>query len=440
MAEDSATEHGGSIRMTAEVAIMNQHALVFAADSATTVTHWLRDKPEKRYFKGANKLFQLSSAQPVGLMIFGSATLHSVPWEILIKDFRARLGTRSCDSLPGYAERLFEFVKTHESLFSEDIQREELVDNAFYSALSIVRIIGSHDDVKNGSRPERLEKWRSRFKEVATSIDHCDISAPLTESDIDAAVVRYAMDVEVRIHATLESLLPDATFVPPLAESGIRLAMKRYDVLFPWTGVVIGGYGAVDYFPSLEVQRCYGFLGSRFLNRQEDSVRMDHETPAVVMPFAMTSMINTFRSGISPDVHNNVNEATRRALHAFAENLRARMGINDPIDGLDALVDEAVEAHQESWYEPILHDHQAPMACVIDSIGVTEMAAMAKSLIELESLKERVTQSSESVGGAVDVAAISKHDGFVWIDRKHYFRPELNPGFFSRQHALRVTS
>jgi len=46
--------------MTAEVAIMNQHALVFAADSATTVTHWLKDKAEKRYFKGANKLFQLS--------------------------------------------------------------------------------------------------------------------------------------------------------------------------------------------------------------------------------------------------------------------------------------------------------------------------------------------------------------------------------------------
>ena len=27
------------------------------------------------------------------------------------------------------------------------------------------------------------------------------------------------------------------------------------------------------------------------------------------------------------------------------------------------------------------------------------------------------------------MALISKSDGFVWIKRKHYFRPEINPHF-----------
>ena len=373
-------------------------------------------------------------------MIFGSATLHSVPWEILIKDFRAEHSASSCDSLRGYAERLFEFVKAQEVLFPESIRRAVFVENALESALSIARVIGDYDDVTNGSEPERIEKWRSRFKEVAISIDRHEIPTPLTKEDIDAAVATYAAEIDARIRTSLKSSVLDETFVPRLAELGVRLMMKRYDVLFPWTGVVIGGYGAKDYFPSLEVHRCYGFLDRRFLSRQEDSARIDHATPAVIMPFAMTSMIDTFRSGISPDVHNNVNEATRKGLHAFAEKLKARVGIAAPIDGLDALVDEAVESHQESWYQPILHEHHVPMACVIDSIPVTEMAAMAKSLIELESLKERVTRPSESVGGAIDVAVISKHDGFVWVDRKHYFRPELNPRFFSRQYAPRVTT
>ena len=31
----------------------------------------------------------------------------------------------------------------------------------------------------------------------------------------------------------------------------------------------------------------------------------------------------------------------------------------------------------------------------------------------------------------MDVAVISKGDGFVWINRKHYFKPELNASFFS---------
>jgi hypothetical protein len=38
------------------------------ADSASTVTHWTEKGSEERYFKGANKIFQLSDHNPVGLM------------------------------------------------------------------------------------------------------------------------------------------------------------------------------------------------------------------------------------------------------------------------------------------------------------------------------------------------------------------------------------
>ena len=39
-----------------------------------------------------------------------------------------------------------------------------------------------------------------------------------------------------------------------------------------------------------------------------------------------------------------------------------------------------------------------------------------------------VTTSAESVSGPIDVAVISKGDGFVWIKRKQYFDPQLNLG------------
>jgi hypothetical protein len=31
------------------------------------------------------------------------------------------------------------------------------------------------------------------------------------------------------------------------------------------------------------------------------------------------------------------------------------------------------------------------------------------------------------------VAVISKNDGFIWIKRKHYFDPKLNPRFFAKR-------
>lgn len=58
---------------------------------------------------------------------------------------------------------------------------------------------------------------------------------------------------------------------------------------------------------------------------------------------------------------------------------------------------------------------------------------MAEALVEITSLKRKVKDDSESVAGPVDVAVISKGDGFIWLKRKHYFEIEKNPYFLLRQ-------
>jgi len=58
-----------------------------------------------------------------------------------------------------------------------------------------------------------------------------------------------------------------------------------------------------------------------------------------------------------------------------------------------------------------------------------ELAKMAQALVNLTAIKRRSTPSAETVGGPTDVAVITKGDGMVWIDRKHYFDSSLNPGF-----------
>ena len=56
---------------------------------------------------------------------------------------------------------------------------------------------------------------------------------------------------------------------------------------------------------------------------------------------------------------------------------------------------------------------------------------MAEALVSLTSFKRRFSLDAETVGGPVDVAVLSKGDGFIWIKRKHYFKPELNPHFLT---------
>jgi hypothetical protein len=67
-------------------------------------------------------------------------------------------------------------------------------------------------------------------------------------------------------------------------------------------------------------------------------------------------------------------------------------------------------------------------------LPVAELASMAESLVNLTSFKRRITMVAETVGGPVDVAVISKGDGFIWIKRKHYFEAEPNQQFYANYY------
>lgn len=65
-----------------------------------------------------------------------------------------------------------------------------------------------------------------------------------------------------------------------------------------------------------------------------------------------------------------------------------------------------------------------PVLEAITEMGKQDLAKMAETLVSLTAFKSQVSYDSESVGGEIDVAVISKNDGFVWVKRKHY---ALNP-------------
>lgn len=76
-----------------------------------------------------------------------------------------------------------------------------------------------------------------------------------------------------------------------------------------------------------------------------------------------------------------------------------------------------------------------PIMSIVESLPKDELAEMAEALVNLTSLKRRVTPEAETVGGPIDVAVISKGDGLIWIKRKHYFSPELNFRYFNRDES-----
>ena len=70
---------------------------------------------------------------------------------------------------------------------------------------------------------------------------------------------------------------------------------------------------------------------------------------------------------------------------------------------------------------------QAPL--ISPAMPLQDAIDLAEFLAEVAVQWSRFMPGAQSVGGPVEVAAISKHEGFKWIKRKYYYSRELNPAF-----------
>ena len=86
--------------------------------------------------------------------------------------------------------------------------------------------------------------------------------------------------------------------------------------------------------------------------------------------------------------------------------------------GMDqGTVDPLLQQIQEQLQTPLVH---AAMP-VVDAINLADF------LVDLTKRYFRFLPGADIVGGATDIATVTKHEGFKWIRRKHYYPPELNP-------------
>lgn len=144
--------------------------------------------------------------------------------------------------------------------------------------------------------------------------------------------------------------------------------------------------------------------------------------------------MTTFLQGIDPAYENEI--------HSYMRNILTKSYPNKVVENLGRIKKSKkadIEAKLRIAGENMLNDfkskssdyclkyHLNPMIQALETLSKDELAKVAESLVNLESFKKRMSLEDETVGGACDVAIISKGDGFIWIKRKHYFEQELNP-------------
>jgi hypothetical protein len=425
--------------LTAEIAIMNRSAVALAADSAVT----FGAAGKQKIYNTVHKLFSLSKYHPVGIMIFGNAGLMSVPWETIIKMYRKKIGKRGFDTLKEYVADFLTYLESPNGFFPENVQDSFAVN-------SIASIYGQiNSDIQKAVQKKITAKevtGEDGVKQivadaVAKYFKACTNAPALEgfgEAEIKLLEGKFGGLALKRREAIFENLPMEQAEQVKLHEISVKLLSRR---MFSHhsSGIVIAGFGGNEFYPGLIELAIDGLIINRTRRhlKQEAYIGTAGMGDAAISPFAQVEMVQTFMEGVDP----NYRQAVESYLRTFAEEYPATLlGLipdltatkkDEILKALRAAGAASFKAYNEKMGEYRMEKHVSPVLDAIGALPKDELAAVAESLVNLTSFKRRFSMDAETVGGAIDVAVISKGDGFVWIKRKHYFKPELNPAFFA---------
>lgn len=424
--------------MTAVVGILNKQAIAIAADSAVTIG----GNGGRKIFNKANKVFTLSKQHPVGIMIYNSASFMATPWETIIKVYRKQLDNKSFSTLKEYEQDFIRFLREKEFYSDKDMQILFLENFALDIINSVINDIAKQH---KGLIENPSEQSRAKFLEmIETQVDNL-FKIWNAETDFCPEFADYTFDMFTNYSNQVFDKINKLNFI----ENGIAISaglflkikqlvyviLRAKEELSNFTGLIFTGFGEDEIYPQLIPINISMVIDNRlrFYINQKRAASISNNNNGAVCPFAQTDVIDTILTGIDPSLDNIYSSNFDTLFKEYNRAILNHVGNTNPllsqqIQNLDtaAIVKEFNTLNQQIKRE----NYIVPLMNAVSNLAKEDLAEMAESLIYLTYLKRRITFAEESVGGPVDVAVISKGDGFVWIKRKHYFRPELNQHFF----------
>ena len=209
-------------------------------------------------------------------------------------------------------------------------------------------------------------------------------------------------------------------------------------IYLPTTELIFWGYGEQDVFPSYHSFVISASIDGMIKWTRKSKYEVSNSSPACVEPFAQTDVSNTVVRGIDDNLRRQFYSSNGRIISLFKQEIVAALTASgapkkvvDVIGSIDTEKYSAV--FQKGMDQFIQANYVQKLVDTVNYLSKEDIADMAESLVRMTCLKRHITTDEETVGGPVDVAVITKGDGFIWLKRKHYFTPEINHHFFERR-------
>jgi hypothetical protein len=410
--------------MTSEIVVMNQRAIALAADSAVT----LIDGGKIIVRNDQKKLFNLAEGLPVGVMFFGVADLMGHPWDVLVETYRTRVAPKPMPHLGDYPASLFAHLESLDAFFPASRHKDE------YKRLlaSVHRFIFRYayylqETGVEGPDEAILERaienvWK-RYQAYPDGRPRPDLAC--FPPDFAAVLERDYADAMCEVNGySFSAFSIDLEARKRLHDIAIWCVIKDL-FLEDVTGLVFGGYGTAQPYPVVTTYTVSAMVGGHLKRACMEQTVIDGDMHAAISLYADSEATYAFLRGIDIELESRIYGVFHVAAGELVDKVVGSFGDIDPAQRESirrTAQAEHVPQAVETCYEAIGAYQQTayidPVLAVVEISTRADLAETARDLVALNIFKKRITAQDPTVGGAIDVAVISRDAGFTWWKRQ----------------------
>jgi hypothetical protein len=410
---------------------MNTSAVAMAADSAVTIGDG------QRIYNSALKLFAIDYSYPMGIMVYQGANFCGIPWETVIKEYRSH-GFVPHKTIKEQMDHFLDFV--HEAQW---VCQDHALQETISSLISFIEEVHEAANRRTISSPEidiqvhfknciveQVARWNKKGMQFGDTVCLADYVKALRPPAL-----------EIIQNDNLFSNLNDI-WDSFLSAWTMYLFSEEYRFMF--SGVVISGFGTTQLLPAcVSVEVMSPLLDQRRI-RKQTQYEISRERRTGVFTFAQSQATSQTIIGldavagqvITGILHSQYSDTLSNVVNLIQQNFQITEPQKSKIE--DQLIEICIATleNAQAKIKEFTDSNIASFHNTLEHLPKDEMALVAETLVNLNSFQKKVRGSAETVGGPIDVAVITRGDGLVWMQRKHYFDAKLNPHF--RTHSARV--
>jgi hypothetical protein len=401
--------------MTSQLILLNGFGVALASDSAMTLGN-------KRTYETAEKIIPLPSPHRLAVLHAGSVTIHGMPYSVLVNEWATTLGSTPLRTVALYRQNFLSWLNDNHDWVTPG----RATDDFMYQLRDIYKVIWnkikeSVDD--SDSESVKQDKCLAVFT-YYTDLYESLPSLSHSEGDwINQAYSRIEEEVTKSRNYWFDDI-PMSDAINQHIDVFTRLYLERGHFLSR-AELSFAGFGDKQLLPSYAKVEIGGIMNESLLYELagERSAQAGESGYFDICPIGQSDSIDLVLKGLDYRLVAIARDAAMRSLTATegsasteADNEKAAQPATVPSDPEVARkMYEAIDHAFGEWSE---NNYVKGLRSAIASLPVASLATVARSLIEVQSLSQTITGEMGTVGGPIDVATISRENGFQWVRHK----------------------